>query len=212
MVASQPLAQCPASKGCRRVRDRPGVGRVESRGELAEQDRVVSQQPRLAGEHRHDVTTCELAQHRYQLVTDPVAQVGRVAVRRVLDRVKAKLRAQCVGLGTTQGEYRVPGPRAHGREAICGGAAEQVEQDGLRLIVGRVAGGGTDRHGTEPGGTRTRLEIRACTNAHPVNDDLDAELAGDLVHNTDILVGALAQAVVDMMGDHVAAGHHSEHE
>jgi hypothetical protein len=35
---------------------------------------------------------------------------------------------------------------------------------------------------------------------------------GHLVHNTDISVGVLAQAVVDVMCDHVAAAHHRKQQ
>ena len=106
----------------------------------------------------------------------------------------------------------MPRPRTHGREAVGGGAPQQVEEDGLCLIVGRVAGRYPGRHGAEPGRARPRLEIGTSSEAHPVHDDVDAELAGDLVHNTDILVGVIPQAVVDVMGNHLAAGHSSQQQ
>ncbi len=191
MITPQPFPQSATPERSGSVRDRPGVGRVERCGELAEQGRVIGQQPRLTGQDGHDVTAGELAQHGDQLVTDAVAQVGRVAVRRVLDRVQTEPRAQRVGLGPTQGENRVPRPSAHRREAVSGGAAEQVDEHRLCLIVGGVAGRRTGRHGAESGRARSRLEIGTSSEAHPVHDDVDAELAGDLVHDADILVGVL---------------------
>ena len=45
-----------------------------------------------------------------------------------------------------------------------------------------------------------------------MHDDVDAELAGDLVARHDILVGVLPQAVVDVMGNHFATGYSSQHQ
>ena len=59
-----------------------------------------------------------------------------------------------MGLGPAQGENRVPRARAHRRQPVGGGAPEQVEEDGLGLIVGRVAGGGAVR--AEPRAELTR--------------------------------------------------------
>ena len=145
-------------------------------------------------------------------MTNPIAQVCRVAVRRVLHWVQAELRAQVVGLGPAQPEYRVPGPGAHRRESISSGTTEQVQEDGLCLIVGRVAGGGTGRESPEPSRTRPRLEVGPCTNVHPVDYDLDPERSGDRGYDLSVLGGVLTQAVVDVMCSHITAGDYSEHE
>jgi hypothetical protein len=212
MTTPQPFTHSatPESRGS--VRYCPGVGRVERSGELAEQGRVVGQQARLTGKDGHDVTACELAQSGHQLMTDPVAQVGRVSVRRVLDRVQTEPGAQRVRLGPAQGENRVPRPGAHRRKTVGSGAPEQVDEDGLRLIVGRVTGRRPSRHSAEPGLARPRLEVRTGSEADAVHDDVDAELAGNLVHNTDILVGVLPQAMVDVMSNDFTAGYCSQHQ
>ena len=92
-------------------------------------------------------------------MTDPVAQVGRIPVRRVLHGMETEPRAQVVGLGTAQGENRVARPRAHCRQTVGGGAPQQVEENRLRLIVGRVAGGGVGREDPEPGRPRPCLKV-----------------------------------------------------
>ena len=83
-------------------------------------------------------------------MTDPVAQVGRISVRRVLHRLETEPRAQVVSLSTAQGENRVASPRAHCRQTVGGGPSQQVEKYRLGLVVGRVASGGVDRESPEP--------------------------------------------------------------
>ncbi len=146
-------------------------------------------------------------------MTDPIAQVSRILVRRVLHGVQTEPGAQVVGLGASQGENRVAGARAHRGKPVGGGPPEQVDEDRLGLIVGRVAGSGAFRQGTEPSRTRPRLEVGPGADVDSVNDDLDAERrrrprSRPLTSSA----GVLSQAVVDVMGDHVAAGGDREHE
>jgi hypothetical protein len=100
----------------------------------------------------------------------------------------------------------MPWSGAHGGETVRGSTAEQVEEDGLCLVVGRMTRCSSGRQSAEPGRARPCLEIRPLSDAYPVDDDLDTEGGGNLVHDMYVLVGALAQTVVDMMGDDVAVG------
>jgi hypothetical protein len=101
---------------------------------------------------------------------------------------------------------------AHRCETICRRTAEKIEQDGLCLVVGCVAGGGTFRQGSEPRRTRSRFEVGPGGDDHLVDDDFDTESRGELVDDMYVLVGTFAQAMVDVMDDHVTSGGNSKHQ
>ena len=70
------------------------------------------------------------------------------------DRVQAHGRAHGPGLGPPQPEQRVARARAHGGQAVEPGAAQQVDQHRLGLVVHGVAGGhvrGAGRRSGRPG-------------------------------------------------------------
>ena len=117
-----------------------------------------------------------------------------------------------MSLGPAQPENRVAWPGAHGREAVSGGAAKQIEQDGLRLVVRGVAGSNRRRQGAQPRRARPRLEIGTWSDRDPVNDDLDAESDSDVAHDLGVLVRTSSQPVVDVIGDDVTAGDDGEHQ
>ena len=126
--------------GGRRLRDRLGIGRVEGGGELSQKIGVIGHQPRLTGENRDDVAAGELAERGQQLMANAVAQIDRVGVAGVFHRAQTELCAQGMGLGPAQPQNRVPRSGAHRRKAVGGRAAEEIEEDGLGLVVGGVAG------------------------------------------------------------------------
>jgi hypothetical protein len=166
----------------------------------------------LAGEDRHDVPAPEIAEHGDQLVADTVAQVGRIDVRGVEDRAKAELCAQSMGLGAAEIKDRVARAGTHRREAVGGGAPEQVQKNGLGLVVGGVSGGGSRRQDPDSGGARSRLEVRAGTYRDAVNHHLNIEGASEVVDDNDVGLGPLAQAVVDMVRDDNAVAHDGENQ
>ena len=188
MTASQPVAKRSTPECGGRLRDRPGVGRIERPGKPRQKLSVIGQQSRLSGDDRHDVPVCQLAENGDQLMTDPVAQVGRVSVGRILDGAQLELKAQGVGLGSAQSKNRMSMTQAHRCETICRRTAEKVEQDGLCLVVGCVAGGGTFRQGSEPGRARPRFEVGPGGDDHLVDDDFDTESRGELVDDMYVLV------------------------
>ncbi len=100
---------------------------------------LVAGQVGLAGEQGHRVAAGQVGQQGQQFVAHPVAQVARVGVGRVVHDRQCERAAQGHGLGPAQGEQgRAAG--AHRRQAGQRGAAQQVEQHGLGLVVGGVAG------------------------------------------------------------------------
>ena len=72
-------------------------------------------------------------------MSDPVADMGRVAVRRVLDRHEPEVDAQRTGLGPPQAEQRMALGR-HAGQPVDAAASQQVDEHGLGLVVGGVAG------------------------------------------------------------------------
>jgi len=100
----------------------------------------------------------ELAQYRDQLVTNPIAQIRRIQVRRVLNRVQTEHLNTSCGFGASQGENRVAGARAH-RASPSVAAHGAVDEDRLGLVVGGVTGSGAYRQGTKPRSTRPRSRL-----------------------------------------------------
>jgi len=138
-------------------------------------------------------------------VTDPVAQIRRILVGGVFHRPDAKLRAQSAGLGSTNPEDWVSRSETHRREAVGGGAAEEVEQDGFCLIVGSVTRRGSHRQDAEPRCPGPSLEVGSRYDVHAVNDDLGPYGHRHFVHDLHVLGGILPQPMVDVVSDHVAS-------
>ena len=89
--------------------------------------------------------------------------------------------------------------------------AEQVEQHGLRLVVGGMTRGCAGRQRPEPGVSRPRLQVRSRNDPHPVHDHFDTQ-AGRMDHGLDVQFGPVAQAVIDVVSDRRAVGGHRQHE
>ena len=101
-----------------------------------------------------DVAPGDVVHQREQLVADPVAH--EAGGRRWTGRRPApspSVGAQRRGLGPAQGEQRPGRCRAHRRQPVEPGAAQQVDQHRLGLVVGGVAGE-RRRRAARPAGRR----------------------------------------------------------
>ena len=99
-----------------------------------------AQQLGLAGEQGGHVALGDVVEQRQQLVADAVAAERGVVVRGSSTGVEAERRAQSARCRAGAGEQRAAARRARmPRQAVEPGAAQQVEQHGLGLVVGGVA-------------------------------------------------------------------------
>ena len=137
---SQPAATARRARaGGGRRASAAGIGRVEPTRQLVEQVGVVAQQIGLAGTARHDVALGDVVEQRAAPRGAPGC--GGTAGRRSSRRAPVGARARCTAHASRRGAAPAAGGvlPAHAGEAVEAGAAQQVEQHGLGLVVGGVA-------------------------------------------------------------------------
>ncbi len=205
VTVSQPLTQRPAPERGRRGSDGLGVGRVERGGELAQQSR--RRRP-------------------------SVSLGGRGAGRRRGRRARKARGAARGGSGCAGGPGRCssgppPGEgRAVSTECASRPDAGRESGDGVRFACAESPSVAAPRSrlrrtvsawssavwpvATLAGKAPRRAERARASRLGPgasvdaVDHDVDTEGVGKLVHHLDIQLGALAQSVVDVMGDYHA--------
>ena len=101
---------------------------------------------------------------------------------------------------------RVPESGRHAGEPVGAGAAQQVDQDGLRLVVHGVAGRDVLREDREAGGAGACLEVGAGLDGDGLGFEVGADLGGGGGHDVGFVGRPGTQAVVDVDGGHVASG------
>ena len=93
-------------------------------------------------------------------MADPVAAEGGRLVGRIVDRSQAEVRAQRPGLASGAGRGADGGRGPHAGQPVEPGAPQEVEQHGLGLVVGRVAGQDVGRQDGVARGPGPGLEVR----------------------------------------------------
>ena len=132
--------------------------RVDRRRQLVEQIVVVAQQVGLAGQHRHQVAL-RRASPSAAAVRGAPGCAGSAGSR--LDGIVRRPRAQlaCADASVSLRRKRQERPAwagSHRRQPAARGAAEQVDQHGLGLVVGGVAGEHVGRAAPRSGRSRGR--------------------------------------------------------
>ncbi len=211
MVAAQPQADGASPERDRRGGEDAGVGRVELARECIEQIRVVAQQVRLAAEEVGDVALGDRVEHGKQVVPDAVAAESTIGIRLVVDGLEPELRAQLVCLGAAQRQQR-SSVASHGGQAVGAGAAQEVEEHRLGLIVGGVPGEHIRGKRLVACGPSPSLEVGAGWHLHPDRMESGSPLRGDVGHHHAVLGRAGPQAVVDVDRADLTAGFHGQHE
>ena len=87
-----------------------------------------------------------------------IAPESHVVVRRILHRCEPDLPTQHPRLGAAQPDDRMPA-WPHSGQAVESGTAQEVQQHGLRLVVGRVPSEDVGREHREPRLASPGLEI-----------------------------------------------------
>lgn len=102
--------------------------------------------------------------------------------------------------------------RQHRGDAIEAGAAHQIDQKGLGLVVGSVTGHRVwPEHGV-PGPTGSRLEIATRGNTDLLGPEGGAESIGDGPHDLRLARCVGSHPVVDVHGRDIESGGHGEDE
>jgi hypothetical protein len=154
----QPAADGPLGQRRRCGGEGAGVGRVDRGRQVVEQHDVGPGHVGLAGEDGHDVAPGDGVEQRQQLVAHPVAAERRVGIAGVVDGLEPHVDTQSQGLAPAQPPDRAP-HRVHTHQPVEPGAAQQVQQHGLGLVVGRVAGQRVGRQRRVPGRPGPGLEV-----------------------------------------------------
>ena len=151
-----------ASRAAARPRSARRIGRVDAGGELVEQVGVVARAGRPGG--RAAAPTSRSAMSSSSGSTSwrtRLRRNARVVVRRVVHRPRPSCRAQRTRSRRGAGRAAGGAPSAHAGEAVEAGAAQQVEQHRLGLVVGGVAGEHVGRQRRVAGRAGPGLEVRA---------------------------------------------------
>lgn len=209
-LSREPPAYGTASERERGVCECWCIGRVQHRRELVEEVIVVSEQVSGSIRQRDDVSFSDRLEQWQQFVAHPISPKSCVGVGRVGDRFEAEVRAQRVGLGSSEREDRVGGAGSNGREAGRSGTTEEREQGGFGLIVRGVA---EHRGGPEQSVARlagARLEVRAIGELRMRDPPRNAELCGDHFARSRGIVRRRVEPMVDVHGHDIQTGRHSE--
>ena len=181
-----------------------GVGGVEVGRERVHEVGLVAEHLGLAGEDRDDVALGDGVEQGEELVAHPVAAEGGRLVGRILDRSQAEVPAERPGLAPAQAEQR-PADGPHAGQPVEPGAAQEVEQHGLGLVVGCVAGQDVGRQRGVAGGPGAGLQVRPRRDLDPHGAEGRAEALGRVRHDVGLIVAAGAQPVVDVDRRHSRA-------
>ena len=188
-----------------------GVGRVDLGRQLVQQVEIVAQDVGGAGQHVHGVALGDVGEQRERFVTDAVASERRVSVRRVGSDAEAERRAQTERLAPAEREQRLRRPRRHRAEAVEAGAAQEVEEHGLRLIVCGVAGQHTVGKRVVARPSQAGLEVRPDGDLDVVHHEVDPERGRCRTRRRGIGAGARPNAVIDVVGGDGATGRDRQH-
>ena len=144
-----------------------------------------------------DVALGDVVECRHHLVTDLVATEPQVVVRLVLHRSESELAAQRTRLGAAQRQQRAVVP-AHAGEAIEAGAAQQVEQHGLGLVVDRVPREHIGRERRVAGRARPCFEVGTRSDLSALRTKRGTAGARDLGDDLGVAFGPGPETVVDI--------------
>jgi len=177
---------------------------------------LVGQQAGLAREAGPDPRIESGFQVRNQLVAHSIAQEGRVGVRGVFppgEPALGKVREHVGARDPQEGTHDVPRPRPHRRQARGPGAAQQPQEQRLRLVVAGVGqddGGGAFRASNrpqehEPLAARRVFEPglvrpRAAPDVGAAFVERDPEAPREVGAEDDVLAAVGPEAVVEVRG------------
>ena len=204
MFSGQPPAHRSSGQweGC--DGDGPGVGGIESTGQIVEEIGVVGHEIGLAHQHGHQIAPGRGRQRRENLVPHPIAQQSDIGVAGILERDQSGLVAHPFGVGTAQGEQRMS--NATGRtsdgsesgEAIDTRSPKKVQNDRFGAVVGGVAG---EHVGGQSGVTRLAgpgFEVRSRCDLHAHRTERGTEVTAGIGHRASLGGRSGPQPVVDV--------------
>ena len=102
--------------------------------------------------------------------------------------------------------------RAHAAETVEAGATQQVEKNGLGLVVGRVTGEDIGRQDGEPGFACPRLEVRARLHRRLLGSEVRSEPRRGGSHHLGLSARVGTEAVPDVHCRRPASGRARQHQ
>lgn len=105
-----PVSDCPTGQRRMRCGNGTGVCRVDFARERVEQIVFVGEQIGLAVQNRCKIAASNVLEKRDGFVPDSIAQVGRIRVRGIVDRLDIERATQRLSLASAQRQNRVPLP------------------------------------------------------------------------------------------------------
>ncbi len=202
------------SAGKRRVcgGDSACVGGVDFASKRIEQVVFVGEHVGLTIEDRRKIASGEFVEEWQGFVAYSVAEMGRIEVRWIVDRVESELVTERLGFGASQRQDRMACPVSVRRQPCTRCTAQQVQQHRLGPIVKRVPRGDDGRQHVVASRSGAGFEIRSRRHAHSVADERGAESLRRSLHEIGFAGGPIAQPVVDVVGGHLAPRGDGEHE
>jgi hypothetical protein len=131
-------------------------------------------------------------------MSHPVALMPGIQVRGVVHHFDAESAAQILGVGAPQCQQGPAGTGSHGRQSTSSGAAQQVDQDGLGLIIGGVTGEHVGGQHRIAGCACPCLQVRAVTHLHDGGVERNAHSVGQRPDHLRLSGSAGSKLVVDV--------------
>lgn len=205
----------PSSHAAPRERDRGGgellhIRRVDRRRERVEQRDLVGKELALARDDRDDVTATNLGQERQDLITDAVSPKSAIAIRRVADDFEPQRSDESFGLFAAQPQDWMAPTESHADKAVRSRTAHEVEQHGLSLVIGGVAGCDLGRQRGKTRRAGARLQVRTRRDLDAQRGERGSDRVGVTADDVGFLCGSEAQTVVDVVRGHPTAGRDCE--
>ena len=223
-VLQQPPTHRTSTHRYRRFSKFDGRFGIEHPGQPAENRDVIDDSVGESKQQWHDIAFGHVIQQRKHVTADTHPSEPRIGVHRIIERHESELMTEFDGLGTTnRDKWPAEGSRCHQRgEAVEPTSANQIQKDGLRDVVGRVAGRNVHWQHRVTRFTRPGFKIAGCVfGRHRRHSGIDADRPrleprpkslGDASDESRLQFRSWSEAMVDMDRRDVEAGTNGEHE
>lgn len=158
---AHPTLQREGGDRLRRDRQSLRIGRVEFARLPGELDGRPTCMLGRTNEERSDVSAGDIIEQRHDLVTNTISHEGRIGVARVIEHIPPESSADLDRVAPPERQNRSSWPRCHRAEPDEPRPTDEVDDDGLGLIVRRVSGGAVRAQHVISRCSHSSLEIRA---------------------------------------------------
>jgi hypothetical protein len=182
------------------------IGRIEITGQQRQQLIGIACMCRRLHKAGNRVATADVGQQRQHLGSDPIAHEPRIIVAWIGDGVEPQHRAQPEGFVPTKMENGMSATRSHGPQTRYSGTPQQVDQNGLCLVVGRVPGKCVGAEHRLTSFTGASLEIGTLFDIHPLSPEVSPKSSGGPFDHEGLSSRARPKTMVDVYSSGVQTG------